>query len=293
MDTSTIDTVTKAKILTEALPYIQRFRDSIFVVKYGGSFMDEHDTEMEAKIATDIVLLSSIGIRVAVVHGGGKAISRAMKNKSPQFIQGLRVTDRETIATVEQTLNHKVNPEICALMTKQGGRPLSVLGESILRCKKMEIQNERGETIDLGYVGEVTEVDTPTLNNALENGAIPIISSLAINQAGELCNTNADVAAAMVASTLQARRLVYLSDVPGLLSDPDDPESLISTLPVAKVESLKKSGVIRKGMLPKVDSAVRALLSGIHRVHFIDARVPHSLLLEIFTDKGIGTEIVH
>ena len=293
MDTSTVDSITKAAILTEALPYIQRFRGSIFVVKYGGSFMDEKDSEMQSDIATDIVLLATVGIRIVVVHGGGKAISHAMKNSSPRFIQGFRVTDRETITVVEQVLNYKVNPEICALVEEKGGRPFSVLGESIFRCKKIELQNEKKEPIDLGYVGEITDVHSEKIETALVEGYIPIISPLAVNEAGELCNTNADVAAAAIATTLHARRLVYLSNVPGLLNDPNDPESLISTLPVTQVESLKKSGVISQGMLPKINSAVQALQKGIRRVHFIDARVPHSLLLEIFTDQGIGTEIVH
>lgn len=292
LNASTLDTVRKAAILTEALPYIQRFRNSIFVIKYGGSFMDEQDAEMQAKIATDIVLLATVGIRVVVVHGGGKAISRAVKNRASKFIQGFRVTDQETIKAVEQTLNYTVNPEICSLIEKRGGRPLSVLGESIFKCEKVALQNKEGEALELGYVGKITEVNTRVLNEALEQGYIPIVSPLAINETDELFNTNADVAAGMVARTLHARRLVYLSDVPGLLKDPNDPKSLIPTLPIAAVEPLKKSGVISQGMLPKVDSAIQALQKGTQRVHFIDARIPHSILLEIFTDQGIGTEIV-
>ena len=291
---SKIDIVTKARVLLEALPYIQQFRGSIFVVKYGGSFMDDPDHEIRTRVATDIVFLSAVGIRVVVVHGGGKAISRAMHESklNPVFRNGLRVTDSETIKIVEQTLSQKVNGDICEIIAEKKGRANGIPGHNVLTCCKLT-EDESGNPTDLGYVGKIQSANTKLITEALSDGLIPVISPIASDEAGNRYNTNADTAASFVASSLGARRLVYLCDVPGLLRDQEDAESLISTLRVDEVEDLTRSKIISKGMLPKVNSAVRAIQSGVHRVHFVDGRLPHSLLLEIFTHRGIGTEIVH
>lgn len=287
--------ISKAKVLLEALPYIQRFHDSIFVVKYGGSFMDSEDPATRERVAADIVFLNSVGIKVVVVHGGGKAITRAMAKTdiTPQWRNGIRVTDERTIKIVEDTLNNEINSDICALIAKHKGSPVGMPGNLVNVCEKLSAKDENGDPVDLGFVGDIKSVKTKIIKKALNEGKIPVISPIALDEDDQPYNTNADAAASAVASALKARRLVFMSDVPGLLADPKDQETLISTLRVCEVPALKKSGVISAGMIPKVDSAVKALQSGVRRVHFIDGRTPHSLLLEIFTDKGVGTEIVH
>ncbi len=284
----------KAKVLLEALPYIQDFRGSTFVVKYGGSFMDDPNPEVRNRVAYDIAFLAAVGINVVVVHGGGKAITKAMQESGlkANFINGLRVTDEPTIQIVKKTLDEIVNRDVCAAVSLAQGKPKGLAGDSVLVCEKLTV-DDNGNEVDLGFVGDVTEVKAKLIKKELADGFIPIISPVAEGLDGKPYNINADTAAGRVASALRARRLVYMSDVPGLLSDPKDPTSLISTLKVGQVDELKKKGVIDKGMRPKVGSAVRALQEGVQRVHFIDGRLPHSLLLEIFTDKGIGTEIVH
>jgi acetylglutamate kinase len=208
------------------------------------------------------------------------------------FVNGLRVTDEATIAVVKKTLDEVVNREVCDAIASAKARPKGLPGDTVLVCAKLTT-DDNGDTVDLGYVGDVTEVKVKLIKKEIGDGFIPVISPVAEGYDGKPYNVNADLVAGRVASALRARRLVYMSDVPGLLSDPPDPESLISTLKSSQVEELKKRGVIDKGMRPKVLSAIRALEEGVQRVHFIDGRLPHSLLLEIFTDKGIGTEIVH
>ncbi|MBT5903869.1 MAG: acetylglutamate kinase [Opitutaceae bacterium] len=284
----------KAKVLLEALPYIQQFRGSTFVVKYGGSFMDDPDPTVRSRVAYDIAFFAACGINTVVVHGGGKAITRAMAESGleAKFINGMRVTDQETVKIVRSTLNNSVNPDVCTAITEAKGKPHGLPGDEVLLCRKLD-HDQEGNEIDLGFVGEVTDVKVKLIKKAIADGLIPVISPVAMDRDGQPYNVNADMAAGRVASALRARRLVYMSDVPGLLRDPDDLESLISTLKISQVEGLKESGVISKGMLPKVGGGMRALQDGVHRVHFIDGRLPHSLLLEIFTDRGIGTEIVH
>ncbi|MBL9203232.1 MAG: acetylglutamate kinase [Opitutaceae bacterium] len=288
------DVTAKAKVLLEALPYIQDFRGSTFVVKYGGSFMDDPNPEVRVRVSTDIAFLAACGINVVVVHGGGKAISRAMdaSGLKANFVNGLRVTDEATIAIVKRTLDEIVNKDVCDAVIAAKGKPKGLPGDSVLVCQKLTTDDD-GKEIDLGYVGDVTEVKVKLIKKEIGEGFIPVISPVAEGYDGKPYNVNADTAAGRVASALRARRLVYMSDVPGLLADPKNPESLISTLKISQVDDLKKKGVIDKGMRPKVQSAIRALEEGVQRVHFIDGRLPHSLLLEIFTDKGIGTEIVH
>jgi acetylglutamate kinase len=284
----------KTKVLLEALPYIQDFRGSTFVVKYGGSFMDDPDPTARGRVACDIAFLAAVGINVVVVHGGGKAITRAMTGSGlkADFVNGMRVTDEAAVAIVKRTLDEVVNRDVCAAIARAGAKPKGLPGDTVLACKKLATDDD-GNPVDLGYVGDITEVKAKVIKKEIADGFLPVISPLAEGFADEKpYNINADVAAGRVASALRARRLVYMSDVPGLLSDPANPDSLISTLKVSQVDPLKKTGVIDKGMRPKVASAIRALQEGVQRVHFIDGRLPHSLLLEIFTDKGIGTEIV-
>jgi acetylglutamate kinase len=208
------------------------------------------------------------------------------------FINGLRVTDEATIAVVKRTLDEVVNQDVCNAINTAQGRAKGLPGDSVLVCQKLTTDDD-GRAIDLGYVGDVTEVKVKLIKKELSDGFIPVISPVAEGYDGKPYNVNADLVAGRVAIAMRARRLVYMSDVPGLLANPSDPASLISTLKISQVNDLKKKGVIDKGMRPKVQSAIRALEEGVRRVHFIDGRLPHSLLLEIFTDRGIGTEIVH
>ena len=284
----------KAGVLIEAISYIKRFKGSVFVVKYGGAFMDDPDPQIRASVANDIAFLAAVGIRVVVVHGGGKAISRAMTaaGLQPNFRNGMRVTDEKTVSIVEDVLNNSVNGEIVELLKAGGCDAVSVKGNSLLKCKKLVPKDENGADVDIGYVGVIDSVDALEIERILESGKTPVISPIAIGGDGHAYNTNADVAAAAVAKALKARRLVFLCDVPGLMRDPKDRSTLISHLKVSEVAPLEKSGVIGGGMMPKVDSGVDAISHGVKRVHFVDGYLPHSILLEIFTDKGIGTEIV-
>ncbi len=285
----------KAKVLLEALPYIQDFRGSTFVVKYGGSFMDDPDPQVRNRVAYDIAFLAACGINVVVVHGGGKAITKAMEQsglKSQFAPNGMRITDEATVAIVKKTLDTVVNKDVCDAITLARAKPKGLAGDTVLVCEKLTV-DDNGMAVDLGYVGEVVEVKVKLIKKEITEGFVPVISPVAEGYDGKAYNVNADLVAGRVASALRARRLVYMSDVPGLLASPPDLDTLISTLKVSQVDDLKKRGVIDKGMRPKVMSAVRALNEGVQRVHFIDGRLPHSLLLEIFTDKGIGTEIVH
>ena len=289
-----VDEITaKAKVLLEALPYIQDFRGSTFVVKYGGSFMDDPDPAIRMRVAYDIAFLVAVGINVVVVHGGGKAITRAMEESGlkASFANGLRVTDEATIAIVKKTLDEIVNKDVCAAIAAAKAQPKGMPGDTVLVCQKLEVDDD-GNPVDLGFVGDVTEVKVKLIKKEIAEGFVPVISPVAEGYDAKPYNVNADLVAGRVASALRARRLVFMSDVPGLLAAPPDPESLISTLKISQVDDLKKKGVIDKGMRPKVGSAVRALNEGVQRVHFIDGRLAHSLLLEIFTDKGTGTEIV-
>ena len=295
MSNTNIEEITKkAGILVEALPYIKRFRGSVFVVKYGGAFMDDPNPQIRASVAHDIAFLATVGINVVIVHGGGKAISRAMTRAGlePVFKNGMRVTDEKTVSIVEDVLNNEVNAEIADMLKSHDCEPCRIKGNDVLKCEKLLSKDENGADVDIGYVGKVNEVNADPILKAIEQGLTPIVSPIAIGADGHSYNTNADVAASAVASALKARRLVFLCDVPGLMRDPKDHSTLISHLKLDEVESLKKSGVIGGGMMPKVDSGVDALNKGVRRVHFIDGYMPHSLLLEIFTDSGIGTEIV-
>ena len=286
--------ISKARVLLEALPYIQRFRSQTFVVKYGGSFMDSPDPEIRNGVARDVVFLEAVEIDPVVVHGGGKAITRAMEKAGLKatFVQGQRVTDEATVKVVDQVLSREINPEVVKTVASLGGKAKGFAGTDIFTCRKFFLTGPAGEKVDIGFVGEVTGVNTEPLRECIRRGVTPIISPTARGEDGQIYNCNADVAAAQAAIALKARRLVFMSDVPGLMRDPKDAGTLIAHLQSSEVDGLKKAGIVDKGMIPKVDSAVAALRAGVDKVSFVDGRVNHSVLLEIFTDVGVGTEVV-
>jgi acetylglutamate kinase len=290
------DLISKATTLLEALPYIQKFSGATFVVKYGGSFMDSPDPAVRNGVARDIVFLEAVEINPIVVHGGGKAITRAMEKAGlkANFIQGQRVTDEATVKIVDDVLSGEINPEVVATINSLGGVAKGFAGPEIFKCRKLLLDDKEnsGKKIDVGYVGEVIGVNTAPLLDCIAKGITPVISPTARGEDGKIYNCNADVAAAQAAIALNAKRLVFMSDVPGLMRDPKNPETLIAHLQTSEVPALKSAGIVDKGMIPKVDSAVAAIKSGVDKVSFVDGRVPHSVLLEIFTDAGIGTEVV-
>jgi acetylglutamate kinase len=290
------DLIAKAATLLEALPYIQKFSGATFVVKYGGSFMDSPDAEVRNGVARDIVFLEAVEINPVVVHGGGKAITRAMEKSGLQanFIQGQRVTDEATVKIVDDVLSREINPEVVATINSLGGQAKGFAGTEIFTCKKLFLDDKEkpGTKIDIGFVGEVIAVNTAPLLECIARGITPVISPTARGEDGKIYNCNADVAAAQAAIALKAKRLVFMSDVPGLMRDPNDVSTVIAHLQTGEVPALKAAGIVDKGMIPKVDSAVVAIKSGVEKVSFVDGRVPHSVMLEIFTDKGVGTEVV-
>jgi len=288
------DLIAKAATLLEALPYIQKFSGATFVIKYGGSFMDSPDPAVRNGVARDVVFLEAVEIDPVVVHGGGKAITRAMEKAGlkANFIQGQRVTDEATVRIADDMLSREINPEVVAAINALGGLAKGFAGPDIFRCRKAQVKGPDGQTLDLGFVGEVTGVNMAPLIECIENGIIPVISPTARGEDGKLYNCNADVAAAQAAIALKAKRLVFMSDVPGLLQDPNKPDTIISRLKISEVDNLKQRGIVDKGMIPKVDSAVAAIKAGVEKVSFVDGRVPHAVLLEIFTDEGVGTEVV-
>ena len=290
------DLIAKANTLLEALPYIQKFSGATFVVKYGGSFMDSPDANVRNSVARDVVFLETVEINPVVVHGGGKAITRAMQKAGlkADFIQGQRVTDETTAKIVDEVLSREINPEIVKTINALGGKAVGFAGPDIFKCRKLLLDDyeKPGAKIDIGYVGEVVEVNVAPLKESIWCGFTPVISPTARGEDGKIYNCNADVAGAQAAIALKAKRLVFMSDVPGLLRDPNQPDSVVPHLKTSEVGELKQNGVIDKGMIPKVDSAVAAVQSGVEKVSFVDGRVPHAVLLEIFTDEGVGTEIV-
>jgi len=290
------DLIAKANTLLEALPYILKFGGETFVVKYGGSFMDSPDADVRTSVARDIVFLEAVEINPVVVHGGGKAITRAMEKAGlkADFIQGQRVTDEATVKIVDDVLTGEINPEIVKTIKELGGRPVGFAGRDIFKCRKLWLDDPEkpGAKIDIGYVGEVIEVNAAPLKESIWCGFTPVISPTARGEDGKIYNCNADVAAAMTAIALKAKRLVFMSDVPGLMRNPKDAATVITHLQTNEVPGLKTAGIVDKGMIPKVDSAVAAVQSGVEKVSFVDGRVPHAVMLEIFTDAGVGTEIV-
>ena len=286
--------IEKADVLVEALPYVQRFRGEVVVVKFGGSAME--DPAHVEGVLQDVAFMECVGMQLVVVHGGGKAISRGMEERGieSKFMHGLRVTCERAMEVVEEVVKGHVNPNIVKGLRRYGAKAEGLHGEHILKVtRKKHVDPETGEELDWGFVGEPGEVNPAPILSLLKERTIPVISPLGMGPDERVHNVNADEVAACVARALRARKLAFLSDVPGLLRKADDPRSLIPTLRVHEVEWLIDQGVIAGGMLPKIRSSVAALESGVRKVHLVDGRIPHSLLLEIFTDKGVGTEIVN
>lgn len=285
--------IEKANVLTEALPYIQQFHNSVVVIKFGGSAME--NTELITRTMQDIVLLEAMGMKPVVVHGGGKAITARLKelNIETKFINGLRVTDEKTIGVVDDVLHNQTNRMLVEGITAADGKGASISGKKLLRARKLYSKDmETGADIDIGFVGEIVAADVRAINDALSFGVIPVITPLAMDFHGQVYNINADTAACELAKALNAHKLVFLSDVPGILRDPKDDSSLISVIRTSDVPELVSTGVLSGGMLPKIKSCTEALENGVNQVHMIDGRIPHSLLLEIFTASGVGTQIV-
>lgn len=283
----------KAKVLMEALPYIQKFRQAMVVIKFGGSAME--NPELVRETMRDVVLMECIGMRPIVVHGGGKAISAELKKQNipVKFVNGLRHTCERTIKIVDDVLHNQVNRKLVELAKEAGGNAIGLSGKHILTAERaFTTDPETGEKLDIGFVGNVTGVDPIPIMHAIWEGYIPVVTPLATGKNGEVFNVNADIAACKIAEALHVRKLVFLSDVPGVMRDQNDPSSVISTIKTTDVPELISSKVISGGMLPKIESCLSALNSGVNKVHMIDGRTEHSLLLELFTDKGVGTEIV-
>ncbi|MEJ6573170.1 MAG: acetylglutamate kinase [Akkermansiaceae bacterium] len=286
-------TISKASTLIEALPYLQSFRGHTFLIKMGGAAME--DPNLVRKVMRDIVFLEVAGINPVVVHGGGKAISAAMKEAGleAKFIGGFRVTSPEAIDIVEQTLSGTINPGLVAMISEFGGKACGIPGTDVLIGSRIQATNDEGEKVDIGRVGEPVDCRLDAIQSAINSEIVPVISPLAAElDSGKPLNVNADLAAACLAKALKVTKLVYLSDVPGILSDPSDQNTLIPSINRPEAAELIANGTISGGMLPKINSALDALSKGVGKVHFIDGRAPHSLLLEIFTRSGIGTEIV-
>lgn len=277
-----------AKVLTQALPYIQSLSGKIVVIKYGGNAMTSD--ELRKSVATDIVLLQCVGIKPVIVHGGGPHISEFLNKigKESKFIDGLRYTDNETVEIVKMVLGGKVNKDLVSLIESTGGKALGLCGMdgSFIKAKKME------KSIDLGYVGEITDIDTNIINTAINSGYIPVIGSVAISEnCTQAYNINADICASKISAALKAEKLVLLTNVPGLMLDPSDESTLISSLKPHEVKKLQMDGIIKNGMIPKIDCCVEAVRMGVKKAHIIDGTLPHSILLELLSKEGIGTMI--
>lgn len=282
------ESIGKADVLIEALKYIREFYSKTIVIKYGGNAMT--DDSLKEKVILDIVLMKYVGMNPVVIHGGGPEISDMMKRvgKKSEFVQGLRVTDAETMEIVEMVLG-RINKGLVALINQHGAKAVGLSGKDGNLIQATKCKSE----VDIGFVGDVAVIEPNIINVLDKEGYIPVISSIGVGCEGETFNINADLVAGEIAAALKAEKLIMLTDVRGILRDQNDPKSLISTLKISDVEPLIKEGVISSGMLPKVDACVTALKGGVAKTHIIDGRISHSLLLEIFTDSGIGTQIVH
>jgi len=286
--------IAKADALIEAMEYIRRFRGRIVVVKLGGSVIE--DTCLQKKLLTDIAFMSTVGMLPIIVHGGGKAITKAMNEAGlePVWIQGRRYTDERTLTIAEHTLVHKINTPVCEILTGLGCKPMGLhsLSSCVLFAETLRLAGENGRKIDLGLVGSVANVNADLLKTLCADGTIPVIASIARDKVGGKLNVNADSAAGRVAAETNAEKLVVVSDTHGILADLKDPGSTISSLGEAQIKEMIEAGIITDAMFPKVEACLTALDGGVKKAHIIDGRIPHSLLLEIYTDKGIGTEII-
>ncbi len=277
------------EILVEALPYIIKFKDSIIVIKYGGSVMI--DEKLKQSFCKDVVLLKHLGIHPVIVHGGGKKISELMEklNKKPTFVKGQRVTDEETVEIVEMVLSGTINKELVFNIIKNGGKAVGISGKDnfTIKAKKKVLDNE----IDIGFVGEVEKIEPSLIISLIEDGFIPVISPVGVDEEGNSYNINADDVTAEIAVALKAEKLIYLTDVNGIYKDINDQNTFIPSLTIRELYELVDSGIIKEGMIPKAISMIKAIERGVKKVHLVNGKIEHSLLIEIFTDEGIGTQI--
>jgi acetylglutamate kinase len=287
--------IAKAGALIEAMEYIRSFRSRIVVVKLGGSVLD--DPDLQKKLLTDVAFMDTVGMQPIIVHGGGKAITQAMSDAGiePQWVQGLRYTDERTLTIAEHTLVHKVNTPICEMLKELACEPMGLhsLSSCVLFAEQMRLAGQDGRKIDIGLVGKINDVNSKLLKNFCETRTIPVIAPVAQDKAGGRLNVNADSAAGMVAAAVGAEKLVVVSDTHGIRTDIDDPDSWVSSVNETQMKEMIDSGVISGAMLPKVEACITALDGGVKKAHIIDGRIAHSLLLEIYTDKGIGTQIIN
>lgn len=289
------DAISKADVLIEALGWIRRFRDKVTVIKLGGSVMEDPDALRH--VLLDIVFMETVGMRPVIVHGAGAAITRGMEEAGlkPEFVRGRRVTDLATLQVVERVLSQEVNSHLAEEIERLGGRAINLnfTSTNVLFGQRLRMDGTSGESFDLGYVGEVTRVDRGVLERLCYAGQVPVIPSMCLDEAsGEKLNVNADTAATAVAEALNAEKLVFLSDVNGVRRDRHDPESLIHTLTEREARELIVSGKIEAGMIPKVEGCLATLSRGVRKIHIIDGRIRHSLLLEIYTNTGVGTQFL-
>lgn len=275
----------RAQVLVQAMPYIQKYAGKTIVVKYGGNAMINE--ELKSEVMSDIVLLQLVGVNVVLVHGGGPEINAMLKKtgKESKFVNGMRVTDEETIDIVQMVLAGKVNKSLANQLNLSGGKAIGLCGldGNLLKAQK---QTKNG---DIGFVGDITDVDVTVINDVINSGYIPVIATVAGGTGGEVYNINADIAASAIAAKLNAKKLILMTDVRGLLRDKDDEDTLISVVNVSEVPRLKNEGIISGGMIPKIDCCVEAVRQGVDRAHILDGRIPHSILIELFSDEGIGT----
>lgn len=283
---SNITSDVRSKVLIDALPYIQKYSNKIVVIKYGGNAMT--DDELKNAVMSDIVLLNLVGIKTVLVHGGGPEINDMLKRVGieSKFINGLRYTDSDTVNIVKMVLAGKVNKELVSLLQIHHGRALGLCGIDGQMITAHKLKSDP----DLGFVGEIDRVDTRAVTDALDHGYVPVIATVACDENGQVYNINADTAASRIAAELKAENLVLMTDIPGLLRDKDDPSTLIPKVQVSEVPFMKRQGIISGGMIPKIDCCVEAVRRGVHKTCIIDGRVPHSILVELLSSGGIGTQ---
>ena len=282
-----ITNLDKANTLIQALPYIQKYNNKVIVVKYGGNAMK--NKSLKESVIKDIVLMSCVGIKVVLVHGGGPEIDKVLKKigKTSEFINGLRYTDEETMEIVQMVLAGKINKELVALINNNGGNAVGLCGidGNMIKTSKKE------SAIDLGYVGDIDSINSKVIKDSLKNNYISVVSTIAMGNDGKIYNVNADIAAAKIASALKAEKIILLTDVPGLLLDVNDNDTIISKINKNNLEKLIKDGTIKGGMIPKIECCIDSLDNGVIKAHIIDGRIPHTILLELFSENGIGTMI--
>jgi acetylglutamate kinase len=289
------EAIAKADVLIEALRWSREFRGKITVSKLGGSVLEQPGALTH--LLLDIVFMESVGMRPVLIHGGGAAVSRAMTaaGLAPRFVEGRRYTDADTLEIVERVLAYEINPSLAAQIETLGGcaKPLNFRTENLLFGEPIKLNGKDGAPVDLGYVGRVTRVECPTIDELCKQGVVPVIPSMCLAEDGQKLNVNADTAAMAVAQAIKAEKLVFLSDVNGVRRDKDDPNTLVHSLTGREAQEMIDSGQVDAGMIPKLQACLETLRKGVRKVHIIDGRLRHSLLLEIYTSRGVGTEIIH